>query len=226
MNSIVISRFPAPGHACSEAVNALCTNLTFSGEAVQRILFTSSHAAEGKTWLAMNAMRTLAQLGKSVVLVDADMRGSTIASRYGLRFSGPASGLGLAHYLAGKAGEDEILCSTNIPGAYMVPVGCGVDKPLPLLSSGRMGALLDGLAQRADYVLVDAPPVGVVIDAAQIARFCDGALIVVDYKRVRRRELIGVCDQLEQTGCPILGAVLNRAECPGGKKQKKAVRKS
>ena len=68
------------------------------------------------------------------------------------------------------------------------------------------------MAKRADYVLVDAPPVGLVIDAAQIARSCDGTLIVVNYNQVRRQELIDVRDQLEQTCCPILGTVLNMVE--------------
>lgn len=212
MNSIVISRFPELGYACNEAVNTLCTNLTFSGENVRKIMFTSSHASEGKSWLTMNVMRTMARLGKSVVLVDADLRRSVITSRYGFRFSNPQSRVGLAHYLAGKAGEDEIIYSTDIAGAYVVPIGREVFNPLPLLNSDRFDRLLDSLAQRADYVLVDAPPVGLVIDAAQIARSCDGTLIVVSYNQVHRQELIDVRDQLEQTGCPILGTVLNMVE--------------
>lgn len=71
---------------------------------------------------------------------------------------------------------------------------------------------MDHLAQQVDYVLVDAPPVGLVIDAAQIAKNCDGSLIVVNYNSVRRQELIDVKEQLEQTGCPIIGTVLNMVE--------------
>ena len=63
-----------------------------------------------------------------------------------------------------------------------------------------------------DYVVVDAPPVGLVIDAAQIAKSCDGTLIVVNYNTVRRQALIDVKQQLEQTGCPILGVALNMVE--------------
>ena len=61
-------------------------------------------------------------------------------------------------------------------------------------------------------MLIDAPPVGLVIDAAQIAKNCDGSLIVVNYNSVRRQELIDVKEQLEQTGCPIIGTVLNMVE--------------
>ena len=72
--------------------------------------------------------------------------------------------------------------------------------------------LLDTLAQRVDYVLVDAAPVGVVIDAAEIAKSCDGTLIAVQYNDVRRQELLDVKQQIEQTGCPILGTVLNQVD--------------
>ena len=63
-----------------------------------------------------------------------------------------------------------------------------------------------------DYVIVDAPPLGAIIDAAEIAKSCDGTLIVVNYDSVRRQELINVKEQLEQTECPILGTVLNMVE--------------
>ena len=72
--------------------------------------------------------------------------------------------------------------------------------------------LLDTLAQRVDYVLVDAAPVGVVIDAAEIAKSCDGTLIAVRYNDVRRQELLDVKQQIEQSGCPILGTVLNQVD--------------
>ena len=63
-----------------------------------------------------------------------------------------------------------------------------------------------------DYVLVDAAPVGVVIDAAEIAKSCDGTLIAVQYNDVRRQELLDVKQQIEQSGCPILGTVLNQVD--------------
>ena len=105
-----------------------------------------------------------------------------------------------------------MLYETNIPGAYFVPIGREISNSLALLVSPRFGRLLDRLTQIADYVLVDAPPVGEVIDAAEIAKSCDGTLVVVNYNAVRRRDLIEVREQLEQTGRPILGTVLNRVE--------------
>ena len=91
----------------------------------------------------------------------------------------------------------------------MVPVGREVSNSLPLLVSPHFDELLTSLSKKADYVIVDAPPLGAIIDAAEIAKSCDGTLIVVNYDSVRRQELINVKEQLEQTECPILGTVLN-----------------
>ena len=160
----------------------------------------------------MNIMRTMANLGKTVVLVDADLRKSMMVSKYRIQFADPERKYGLAHCLAGKADLDNVIYKTNIPRAYMVPVGRTLSNPLTLLNSERFGQILDALAQNVDYVIVDAPPVGLVIDGAQIAKSCDGALIVVSYNAVRRQELIDVKEQIEQTGCSILGTVLNMVE--------------
>lgn len=212
MNSLTIGRFPPLSYACGEAINTLCTNLSFCGEDVRKIMITSCHAAEGKSYLSMNIMRTMAKFGKTIVLMDADLRRSTISAKYGLQFSNPECKWGLAHFLAGKVDSNDVIYQTNIPGAYMVPVGREVSNPLPLLNSARFEQLLEDLAQQVDYVIVDAPPVGTVIDGAQIARSCDGTLIVVNYNAVRRQELIDAKEQLEQTDCPILGTVLNMME--------------
>ncbi len=209
MNTLTINLFPPLSYQCAEAVNMLCTNLSFSGANVKKILITSCHQSEGKSFLSMNIMRTMANLGKRVVLVDADLRRSMISTRYGLHFT-EEKPLGLSHFLAGMADEGMALYATNIQGAYMIPVGRKVSNSLPLLNSERFQYLLDALASHFDYVLVDAPPIGLVIDAAQIAKYCDGTLLVVGYNAVRRQELIDAKAQIDQTGCPILGTVLNQ----------------
>ena len=212
MKSLVIGRFPAPGYSVAEAINTLCTNLSFSGADVKKIMVTSCHASEGKSYVSMNIMRTMARFGKSVVFVDGDLRRSVIVGKYGIQFPEDDKRFGLAHYLAGKAEIEDVVYSTNISGAYMVPIGREVSNALPLLNSQRFSRLLDHLARQVDYVLVDEPPVGTVIDGAEIAKSCDGTLVVVNYNTVRRQELIDVRNQLEQTGCPILGTALNMVE--------------
>ena len=212
MHTLTIQKFPPLKYAGAEAVNMLCTNLSFSGENVKKIMFTSCHAAEGKSFLSMNVLRTMAKLGKSVVMVDADLRRSAIAQKYGFQFDLGENALGLSHYLAGMADEADVIYETGIHGAHMVPVGRTVSNSLPLLNTRRFQNLLNDLAGRFDYVIVDAPPIGLVIDAAQIAKFCDGTVLVVGYNTVRRQELNDARDQILQTGCPILGAVMNLTE--------------
>lgn len=209
MNKVSISNFPSMSFQVTEAVNTLCTNLTFSGENVKRIMITSCHASEGKSFLSMNLMRTMANFGRNVVLVDADLRRSRIRHQFGLQFRKDVKEHGLAHYLAGMNSEEDVIYQTNIPNAYFVPVGKDISNPLPLINSPRFKKLLVYLGDTLDYVFVDAPPVGTVIDAANIAKNCDGTLLVVNYNAIRRQELIEAKQQLEQTGCPILGTCLN-----------------
>ena len=213
MKQLKITKFPALDYAGNEAFNTLSTNLSFAGANVKKIMITSCHASEGKSYLSMNLMRTLAQRGIKVALVDADLRRSMVNSDYGLKFEdGRSDGKGLSHFLAGMVGMDEVIYQTDIPNAIMVPVGRDVPNPLALLTNSHFAELLDMLANMADYVIVDAPPVGVVIDAAEIAKACDGTLIAVNYNDVSRQELLDVKQQIEQTGCPILGTALNQVD--------------
>lgn len=208
MNRIDFTRFQGLDYACKEAINTLCTNLGFLGKDKRVIMFTSSDAHEGKSFLTINTMRTLAQLGNKVVLVDTDLRRSQLVSSYGVRMQ-TGKGYGLAHYLAGRCEMDEILYETDILRAYLVPVGQEVSNSLTLLNSQRFGRLIADLRERFDYVIVDAPPVGVIIDAAEIAKSCDGVIFAVKYNSTDRRDLLDAKVQIEQTGCEVLGAVLN-----------------
>ena len=213
MKQLKITKLPALDYSGNEAFNTLSTNLSFAGENIKKIMLTSCHASEGKSYLSINLARTLAQRGKRVALVDADLRRSMINSVYGVRFEHEkSSGNGLSHFLAGMVGMDEVIYQTDITNMLMVPVGREVPNPLPLLSSRHFAELLDTLAKMVDYVIVDAPPVGMVIDAAEIAKFCDGTMIAVHYNDVRRQELLDVKQQIEQSGCPILGTVLNQVD--------------
>ena len=208
MNKLVMSRFPELDYACREAINTLCTNLTFAGSETRAIMLTSCQAHEGKSFLSMNIHRTLAQLGHKVILVDADLRRSQIAARYGMKIQ-EGEGQGLSHFLANLCPLSSVVYETDVRGAYMIPVGKEVPNSLALLSTARFGQMIRQLKTQFDYVLVDAPPVGVIIDAAEIAKFCDGTVLAVKYNNVSRRELQEVKRQIVRTGCPILGAVLN-----------------
>lgn len=209
MKKLSINELPSMSYACAEAMNTISTNLSFAGENVRIIMLTSCHAHEGKTFVSMNLAHTLSKLGWSVALVDADLRCSVVNSRYRVEFEDKEHPYGLSHLLAGMVDETQVVYETNIPNVYMVPVGQEVNNSLALLVSPHFKELLVDLSQSVDYVIVDAPPVGLLIDAAEIAKSCDGTLMIVNYNSVRHQELIDAKRQLEQSGCRILGAVLN-----------------
>lgn len=211
MNTLEFTRLPQLEFACNEAMNTLATNLFYCGDNVKTVMLTSRYADEGKSFMTLNLMRTLASLGKNVVLVDTDLRRSRIVSHYGVKFHN-GEHKGLAHYLAGLCEIDDVVYQTNIPNAYMVPIGREVESSLQLLSSNRMGPLMEVLAREFDIVVIDTPPVGVIVDGLEIAKYCSGALVVVSANRGHKKDIAEVVRQIKQTGCPVLGAVLNNVE--------------
>ncbi|MBR2526903.1 MAG: CpsD/CapB family tyrosine-protein kinase [Blautia sp.] len=214
MRECEIGNFPTCSFQFQEALNTLATNLTFAGADIKKILITSCNASEGKSLICMNLLRTIAQLGHKVILVDADLRQSQNNQSYDIVFK-KEEGEGLAHYLAGRCEAEDIQYGTNIPNAFYVPIGRMVSNAVHLMGSDRLGMILDSFAQSYDYVLVDTPPVGLVIDAAQAARRCDGTLLVVQFDKVSRSKLRSVSNQLAAAGSPVLGTVLNNVPAEG-----------
>lgn len=208
MKALSFTKFPTLDYACTEAINTLCTNLTFMGSKYKRIMISSVNGAEGKSFLSMQIMRTLADLGKYVVVIDADLRRSVIDVMYRVRYN-DSEKLGITHFLAGKCEIEDVLYSTDFKRAYFVPVGYAVSNSLALLNSPRFQDLLDQLVTQTDYIIIDAPPVGMIVDASEIAKSCDGAILAVGYNMVRHRELQEARQQIELSGCTVLGAVLN-----------------
>ena len=208
MKLATIKSFGAMDYAGNEAVNAICSNLSFAGRDLKKIVITSCNAGEGKSFVTMQIARNLAKRGRRVVVVDADLRRSFLIKRFGMETDEPWKGL--AHYLAGYNGLEDVLYATNLAGLFFVPAGRDISNPLPLLDTHCFSELMDRLTELFDVVLVDAPPVGLVIDAAEIGRACDGVLFVAEYNKTRRRELAEARDQMMQSGCPILGCVINK----------------
>ncbi|MBR2718404.1 MAG: CpsD/CapB family tyrosine-protein kinase [Clostridia bacterium] len=211
MAYLEIGFLPKLEFSCNEALNTLATNLSYCGDDVKTILITSRYAYEGKSFMGMNLMRTLTTLGKRVVLVDADLRRSKIMSQHQIHFTSEQH-FGLAHYLAGMCEMEDVVYQTNITGAYLVPIGREVSSSLQLLSSNRMPPLMQTLRENFDVVLIDAPPAGVIVDAVELAKYCDGALVVVSYNRGRRKDITEVVNAIRKTGCPVLGSVLNNVD--------------
>jgi len=211
MAKLKIKRMPALEYSCREAINTLCTNLTFFDDEKRVIMFTSAQPNEGKSFVVFHTAVTLARLGYSIALVDADLRKSQLVSSYGFQIT-EGSGYGITHYLAGKCGLDDALYESDVSGLRIMPVGHVVSNSLALLNTDRFHELLDVLREHNGFVIVDAPPVGTIIDAAEISKSCDGCVFVVRYNKTSRREAAEAKKQLDRSGCPVLGAVLNSVE--------------
>ncbi len=193
----------------SEQIKYIRANIQFCGDEKKVILFTSTTASEGKSSLTLELAKSMAELGKRVLLVDADLRRSTLKSQVANR---EAVRLGLSHYLSGLANLDESLCVTDEPVMYMLLAGPVPPNPAELLAGRRLDALLDWGRKQFDYILVDTAPLGTVSDAALLARKCDGAVVVIEAAKIPYRAVQGVVQQLRDANCPVLGAVLSKVE--------------
>ncbi len=208
MKKVTIRQSMTLDYAGEEALNTICTNLAFSGRNLRKIVFTSNLQSEGKSWMAMHVLANLAQRGRKVVLVDADMRRSFLMQRYKMEADGEI--FGLAHYLTGQCELEDAIYETNLDGACLIPAGRDVTNPVSLVDTPFFKQMLDTLIEKFDMVIVDTPPIGMVIDAAEIAASCDGTVLVLDYNKTRIREIRECKRQVEQSGTPVLGCIINK----------------
>ncbi len=206
----------------------LCENLSFAGkEAYKRLRtnlqfcfpdqencgvvgITSSHPAEGKSLTSINLCYSLAQLNKRVLLIDADMRRSSIASKLGLRVQPGMSNLLMDVNNAANVLQ-EYIPSDDSYGFFFLAAGDAPPNPSELLHSARMNRLMEGLRTKFDYIVLDLPPVGAVSDAQTVSTLVDGMLIVVREDHTPKPMLEECIKQLQLTNSRILGFVINGA---------------
>ncbi len=191
----------------NEEIKQLRTNIQFSGADKKVIMITSTLADEGKSSVALELCCSLAELGKKVLLIDADMRKSVLNEQ---TIPGAKADKGLSHLLSGQESLERVLYSTNFRGVYVIFAGHVPPNPAELLAGRNMRQLMDGARQQFDYIIVDCPPVSLVTDAAVIAPLCDGAIVVVKAEAIPRKMAANTVKILERTEVPILGVVLNQ----------------
>ena len=206
VEKIFVKQFITNEFQSAEAFKTLRTNLLFCGDTVKAIALTSFNANEGKSTVAFQLAGSIAQTGRRVLLLDTDLRKSVLANR--LRIRGKVDGL--SHYLSGMSKASDLIYSTDMPGLYIMFAGARILNSAEALGNSRFQQLIPALKDTFDYVIVDAPPLGQVIDCAVMAPVLDGVLMVIDsthnsYKLQRRMKA-----QLEKSGGKILGVVLNR----------------
>lgn len=208
MQNVVMTDPRKSDYFYEEAIKTLRTNIQFSGIDIKTIVVTSCYPNEGKSDVTFQLALEIGKMGKKVLVVDADIRKSSYVSRYQIkeRISG------LSQYLSGQRREADIIYRTNFEGVDMIFAGPTAPNPSELLEQESFSQLLGSLREKYDYVLIDTPPVGSMIDAAIAAKQCDGAILVIESETVSRRAALKAKEQLEMTGCRLLGAVLNKVD--------------
>ena len=205
MQSVTLKNI-SKDYRTNEAYKTLRTNLEFSGSDKRTIVLTSSTPNEGKSTVSLGLAMSLAEGGKRVLLIDADLRKSVLMGRHKVT----ESVKGLSHYLSGQAQLSDVICGTQEDNMFVIFAGIIPPNPSELLGSERFAELIRRTKNDYDYVIVDAPPLGSVIDAAVIAKACDASVLVVAASTVSYKFIRTVKSQLEKSDCPILGVVLNK----------------
>lgn len=212
METIELKNVKKNSYVKTESLRTLKTNLQFCGDDVKTILITSSVPDEGKSTVAFDLARSLTESGKNVMLVDTDMRKSVLVNRLRATTIGRAEVRGLSHYLSGQRKLADVIYATQIPKLYMIFAGPSVPNPTEILEKKYFEDLAAFGRAEFDYVIFDCAPIGAAIDAAIVAKQCDGAILVVAQGVVASRMIVGVKKQLEASGVRILGAVLNKVK--------------
>lgn len=191
-----------------EYYNALCTNIQLSGDKLKVISVTSVNPGEGKTTTSINIAWSFACAGYKTLLIDGDTRQSVMSGVFKSR----EKITGLTEFLSGTADLSYGLCDTNIENLFVVQSGSVSPNPTALLQSKNFNDMIETLRKYFDYIIVDTPPVGIVIDAVIITQKCDASILVTATGEANKRDVQKAKQQLEQTGKLFLGVVLNKLD--------------
>lgn len=198
-----------PKSPISEQYRTIRTNLQFASidKELKTIMVTSSNPAEGKSTTMANLAIVMAQQGKRVLLIDADLRKPSVH----YTFKCPNT-KGLTSVLTRQAYLEEAVYQSDIPNLDLLPSGPIPPNPSELLGSRAMEWLLSGQNDTYDMILVDAPPILVVTDAQVLANLCEGVILVVSSGKTEIEQAVKAKGLLEMSKAKILGAVLNGKE--------------
>lgn len=192
----------------NEAYKTLRSNVLFCGTDIKVIVITSTNEGEGKSTVSTAFAKSLADMSKRTILIDADMRKSVILRR-NLKSQNI---LGLSELLSGQAEVSQVLYNTQDPNFDVVFSGRFPPNPVELLSSPKFKEYIEYFSKLYDYIIIDSPPLGPVIDAAVISASCDGAILVVSPGKTSYNQAISAKEQILKSGCRILGAVINETD--------------
>ena len=198
-----------PSSLTSEGYRALRFNIEFSAfdRDIKTITITSANRGEGKTTIALNLAVAYAQIGKRVVLLDANLRTPAIH----LAFGGDNS-RGLTNYLTNRNAANEIIQKSDVENLSFITSGPLPTHPSELLALERMNLLLTELKMNYDLIIVDTPAVLSSTDSKIMAAKCDGVLLVVEYGKVKQNAAKRVKEELSLARVKLMGVVMNKTK--------------
>jgi capsular exopolysaccharide synthesis family protein len=197
-----------------EAYRTLRTNLLVSSidQPIHAMCVTSPVPLDGKSTTVANLGVIIAKAGKSVILVDADLRRSSLHKFFDL-----PNRTGLTNVLIqDEPTLDGWLQDTGVDNLRLLASGPLPPNPPELLGSQKMRRLCESLVQEADMVIFDTPPTLLVTDATVLAMMVDGVLVITDAEKTRRGAIQETVENLRKAGANLLGAVMNRMPARGG----------
>lgn len=193
----------------SEAFRTIRANVLFASPhaPLRSLVVTSTGPSEGKSLVASNLAVSLAQTGKRILLVDADLRKPKMHQVFSV-----SQEPGLSNLLVGDATEADALRKSLIDGLWVLPAGRVPPNPAELVGSDRFQAFVSSLAGQFDWIVIDSPPVLAVADASLIAHLTTGVLFVISAEATSRFAAKRALDQLARPGVTLMGAILNRVD--------------
>lgn len=206
MREIQLSLDEKNNYTVVEAFKTLRANIQFCGAKYKVIMVTSCLQSDGKTTVSFEIARSFAEDGRRVLLLDTDLRKSVMSNR----LLGEKCIRGTSEILSGNAEFESCVIQTQFPDLDILFAGTVPPNPTELLGSESFVELISKVKDIYDMVIVDTPPLGAVIDAAVVAKACDGSILVVSANSISRHFAVNVLEQLKKSGCPVLGSVLNR----------------
>lgn len=196
-----------------ESINSLRTSLTFSraGGMPKSILVTSAEPGEGKTTLAASLAVSYSLLGKKVLVIDGDIRRGTISNHFGI-----ASLPGLSDYLVSNDDEPAIHQMQKNPTLHVLVSGTNSPNVVDLLSSNKLGELIQKCESMYDLIIIDSPPVLDLADTLVLSKVVQSVLFVISAHSTKRETIKASVQQLKAIDAPLIGTVLNKYDIRHG----------
>ncbi len=191
----------------SEAIKSLRTGLQFAGSdgLPKTMLVTSSRASEGKTTTSIALAKSLSSIGLNVLLIDADLRSSSVHIKLGCN-----NEFGLSNYLAGKKTAQDIVQTTDTKGFYVMPSGPTPANPAELLSGSGMASLMKICMKSFNFIIIDGPPILGIADAPFLSSVAKATLLVVAAGETRRNTARVALKRLQMARGNVIGALLSK----------------